>query len=369
MSDNEIILCDETPSLSQVADPSAQKVSKTMRYTVLAIILVMFGLLYAAGKSHSRHQEARIDAKNALNPYALQENLDALERMQQEASQKHARHTTTDDGKKIGNHNAFREALPVEAPIDAELATRMNAPTTFINVDEPALNHTRKNPELAAPLIAGHDANSAFLNAKNSIDSVDAVALPHPEHTLSAGEFIPATLETAINSDLPGMVRALTARDVYALTGQRILIPKGSRLIGQYSSGNIGGVQTRILISWTRVQLPSGVVVTLNSPSADALGRGGQGADSIDSHVVERFSSALLFSVLGASTAIIGVAPQDDFNSATAYRMELANGLQQTARDNLQKNRAIQPTLHLDQGAAINVFVARDLNFYHVARK
>lgn len=357
-------------SISKVAALSGSRiVNKKAARIVGLIILMMMIVLYLTGKGHA-HKKVVDASNNTPNMYTLQENLNALERMQKEALEKQRAHTpnytATTDGLKIGHPKSMRHA-PSRTKMNAELVTRMNAPTTFINVDEPLNHQGHKNPELA-PMMAGTDANSRFLNAKNSIESVDAVALPHPEHTLSAGEFIPATLETAVNSDLPGMVRALTARDVYALTGNRVLIPKGSRLIGQYSSGSVGDAQTRLLVSWTRVQLPNGIVVTLNSPSADSLGRAGQGADAIDRHFIERFSSGFLFSVLGATTATLGVNQTEEFNSASAYRMGLANSLQDSARDSLQQTKRIQPTLHIDQGAAINVFVARDLNFFNVAR-
>ena len=372
MSDNhEETIVDELSNLSKVAvSKNKRMLSKTATIAVLFAFIIILCILYDASHSHNRKKVADT-VNNTPKTHTLQENLTALERMQQEALAKHTpNYTATTDGLKIGEPKTVK-AAPVSHEMKAELVTRMNAPTTFINVDEPVNNQGRKNPELAAnaiPMIAGTDANSAFLNAKNSIESVNAVALPHPDHTLSAGEFIPATLETAVNSDLPGMIRALTSRDVYALTGSRILIPKGSRLIGQYSSGNVSDVQTRLLVSWTRVQLPSGIVVTLNSPSADSLGRGGQGADTIDSHFVERFSSSFLFSVLSATTATLGVNQAEDFNSASAYRIGVANSFQESARDNLQQTRRIQPTLHIDQGANINVFVARDLNFFNVAR-
>ena len=365
MSDNhQMAMIDEVAKLSKVAASSTQRVlNKTAATVGLAILVTMLSLLYFASKSHSRAKVSEASNSNP-NTYTLQENLTALERMQQDILAKSPPMPMPTTPHLDTTHSA--------PEIDAELVTRMNAPTTFINVDEPVSNEGRKNPELAAnatPMIAGNNLNSAFLNAKNSIESINAVALPHPDYTLSAGEFIPATLETAVNSDLPGMVRALTSRDVYALIGSRILIPKGSRLIGQYSSGNVADAQTRLLVSWTRVQLPNGVVVTLNSPSADSLGRGGQGADAIDGHYVERFSTGFLFSILGATTAVLGVNQAEEFNSASAYRMEVANGFQQTARDSLQQTKRIQPTLHIDQGAQINVFVARDLSFFNVARR
>jgi type IV secretion system protein VirB10 len=377
MSDNQhIIAADELSKHSKVNDTVNKRViSKTTRYTVFLVIVLMIGFAYLTSKAHSRHKDNVQATSNTANIYTLQENLTALERMQQEAAiaakKEHTpNYTSTPDGLKIGNPKAIRNAPPPRQEIDSELATRMNAPTTFINVDEPAVNQGHKNPELAAaPIIAAHGSNGEFLNAKNSIDSVEAVALPHPDYTINAGEYIPATLEVAMDSELPGMIRALTSHDVYALTGNRILIPKGSRLIGQYLTGNLVQTQSRFLISWTRVQLPNGIVVTLNSPSTDSLGRAGSEADSIDRHLFERFSSGILFSVLGATTATVGVNSTDEFNSASQYRIAVANSLQESARASLQRNQAIQPDLKKYQGAAIKVFVARDLSFFNVARR
>lgn len=372
---NQPINTNELKHLSQVTLPNSKRaMNKMASFAILMLIVLVMGVFYVASKGHARHRTDLIASNANTNPYTLQENLTALERMQAlDAERKNdaPNYTATTDGKKIGNPSAYRDG-PESQALERELAVRMNAPTTFINVDEPAANNGRKNPELAAnatPMMAGHDNNSAFLNAKNSIEQIDAAALPHPDYMLGAGEFIPATLETAIQSELPGMVRAITARDVYALTGNRILIPKGSRLIGQYSSGSMEPSQARVLISWTRVQLPNGVVATLNSPSSDSLGRSGQGADKIDSHFFERFSSGFLYSILGATTANVGVNSGAEYNSASAYRIAMAGSLQQSASDSLQANRSIQPTLHIDQGAQINVFVARDVSFFHIPRR
>lgn len=353
---------------SQVNESANTRVmSKKARLTVLLVILFMIGFAYLTAKGHARHKETGQAAKSADNPYTLQENLSVIERMQREAAEQRMQRAAPNSQNTEMLQMLHAEPMP-KPDIDAELATRMNAPTTFINVNNPSMNKIRKNPELATPLIAGNDSNSAFLNAKNGVELVNAVVLPHPEYTVAAGEFIPATMETAENSELPGIVRALVARNVYGITGNRILIPKGARLFGQYSSGNTAPTQTRFLISWTRVQLPNGIVVTLNSPSADSLGRGGLGADSVDRHFGERFSTGFLFSILGTTTATLGVNPRDEYNSLSQYRMNAANSMEQSARDSLQQNRTIPNTLHKNQGAEIEVTVARDLDFYNVAR-
>ena len=110
------------------------------------------------------------------------------------------------------------------------------------------------------------------------------------------------------------MARAITTRDVYSLSASILLIPKGSTLVGQFNRSITQG-QSRIFVVWNNLQLANGVIVTLNSPSADAIGRAGQAADTINRHLFERFGNGVLLSVLGAYTATGGVNGQDEYNS------------------------------------------------------
>lgn len=251
--------------------------------------------------------------------------------------------------------------------LTTETLARMNAPSTFFSVSgsdsQPKSKIARNQQE---KVLMGHDANSEFLNQQNDITSVSAKRLPHPSMTVPAGEMIPATLETAINSELAGMVRAITTRDIYALSGDKLLIPKGSTLVGQFNTA-ITQSQSRVFVVWNRLQMTNGVIVTLNSPSSDAIGRAGQAADYIDRHFFERFGSGALLSVLGAYTAMGGVRGQDEYNSMSQYRMNIAGSFQQAANQTIQQDMQTRPTLQVNQGASINVFVAHDLDFYRVA--
>ena len=176
-----------------------------------------------------------------------------------------------------------------------------------------------------------------------------------------------ATLETAINSDLPGTVRAVITSPVYAYTGDAPIIPAGSRLIGQYASiSSNGAASARVFVIWNRVITPNGISIMINSPDSDSLGRSGAAADSVDSHFFKTFGTAILLSVMSASAANSGVSSADQPNSADAYRQSIANSFQQSAQTSLNKNLDIKPTLHVYQGDSINVFVAHDLDLYNV---
>lgn len=248
-----------------------------------------------------------------------------------------------------------------------EILARMNAPSTFFSISSETSNvDVAQHPQ--GKTFVGHDTNSDFLNQQNNITSVTAKQLPHPAFTVPSGEMIPATLETAIHSELAGMVRAITTRDIYALSGNQLLIPKGSTLVGQFNTAITQG-QSRMFVIWNRVQMTNGVIVTMNSPSADSIGRAGLAADYIDSHFFERFGSSALLSILGGYAAMGGVKGQDEYNSIAQYRMSIANSFQQSANQSFQQDMLTRPTLAINQGTTINVFVAHDLDFYRVAKR
>jgi type IV secretion system protein VirB10 len=160
------------------------------------------------------------------------------------------------------------------------------------------------------------------------------------------------------------MVRAIVTQPVYAYEGRTVLIQPGSRLVGQYATlmGN-GAATRRVCIIWNRVITPQGISIMINSLSTDVLGRSGQDANAIDTHFWQIFSNAALLSIIGAGVANVDVASNDQPNSTDAYRQAIANSFQHSASKALNQDLAIQPTLHIYQGTAINVFVAQDVDF------
>jgi type IV secretion system protein VirB10 len=121
--------------------------------------------------------------------------------------------------------------------------------------------------------------------------------------------------------------------------------------------------QSRIFMVWTRLITPSGISIQLGSPGVDSLGVAGIGADEVNRHFWERFGTGSLLSIIGAGAANVGVSAADQENSASAYRTAVANSFAQSANQTLQQNNKIPPTLTINQGKPIIVFVAKDLNF------
>ncbi|HYD37859.1 MAG TPA: TrbI/VirB10 family protein, partial [Allosphingosinicella sp.] len=114
--------------------------------------------------------------------------------------------------------------------------------------------------------------------------------------TVPQGTLIPAVLETALDSTRPGLARAIVSRDVRGFDGSRVLIPRGSRLIGEYRSEVAQG-QKRAMVIWSRLIRPDGVTIAIGSPATDPLGRGGIKA-KVNTHFFERFAGAILQSAL-----------------------------------------------------------------------
>lgn len=252
-----------------------------------------------------------------------------------------------------------------------ELQQRLMAPMLVANAvgDKPVNSFgSSLSPEKKA-LTTFSDPNTLFLQQARvrSEKTIHATHLTALNQIIGEGHVIHALLETAINSDLPGSLRALIDQPVYAEDGSHVLIPSGSRLIGQYKSGMLQG-QSRIFVVWTRVITPNGVSVNLGFRGIDSLGMSGMAADTIDHHFWRQFGNAVLLSVLGAGTSNMGVTNNTPYNAAQAYRMAISNSLNQTAQQTLQQG-IIPPTLWIHQGTPLQVFVAHDVDFSSVKKE
>jgi type IV secretion system protein VirB10 len=225
-----------------------------------------------------------------------------------------------------------------------------------VNVVVPAQGASAGSP--GDPNLSDVDRFSARVGSEE-VEVASARRMSGLDRIIPQGAIIGAVMETALNSDLPGYARAVTQRDVYSFDGSTVLIPAGSRLIGQYKSGVAQG-GSRVFVLWTRLIRSDGVSIDLASPATDELGRGGLGG-KVNRHFLQRFGGAILTSVLTGgisaataalsrgSTVIVGNAGQ-----ATSLATQAT------------QNNDIPPTITTRQGAAVRVFVARDLDFSRV---
>jgi type IV secretory pathway VirB10-like protein len=247
---------------------------------------------------------------------------------------------------------------PTPAPVvrpAADIGQRMRSPALIVDLSTPAAP-TVPEGATQTPQASGGGDNDAFAArlAGAETTSARAGALRNPKFIVPQGAMISAVLETAINSDLPGFVRAVVSRDVTSFDGSRVLIPRGSRLVGQYRSEVAIG-QSRAFVIWTRLLRPDGVSVQLASPGTDPLGRAGLDG-RVDRHYLQRFGPSLLTTAISAAF------------SGSNRSNQLVIGTAQTAASSVSQGEAIKPTVTVAQGTAIQVFVARDLDFSTATR-
>jgi type IV secretion system protein VirB10 len=228
------------------------------------------------------------------------------------------------------------------------------SPTVVFDASElplPAAAAALANEAIGAGPQTGNGAND-FASRIGGVGGAPAAARSdiNPKTTVTQGTMIPAVLETAINTDVPGFVRAVVSQDVRSFDGTRVLVPRSSRLIGQYQSGLQAG-QKRAYVIWTRLIRPDGVSVALASPATGFDGSGGL-PGKVDTHFFQRFGSALLLSVIGGLAA-----------TSSSGASVIVGGGQTAASTALQQNGDISPTIRVRMGEPIRVFTARDLDF------
>lgn len=185
---------------------------------------------------------------------------------------------------------------------------------------------------------------------------VGATRLANPATTVPQGAVIQAVLETALDSNRPGFARAIVSRDVRGFDGSRILIPRGSRLVGEYKA-DIAQGQNRAFVQWQTLTRPDGVQIAVDSPAADPLGRAGV-KGNVNSHFFERFAGAILQSTLDIG---VGIATRKVADGTVI--VGLPGSTQSIGGVTPQ---SIKPTLKVPHGSSVSVFVARDLDFVAV---
>ncbi|MDD9723408.1 TrbI/VirB10 family protein [Sulfitobacter sp. PR48] len=187
-----------------------------------------------------------------------------------------------------------------------------------------------------------------------------AEVIANPSNTVIQGTMIQAVMETALDSSLPGQTRAIISEDVFSYDGSRLLIPRGSRLIGRYRSG-IEIAQKRVTIAWDRIVLPNNQTVQISSFGGDALGRSGV-TGFVDTRFDERFGSAALISIISAAPSVAAAQVEDE---TTADVLEdVGDDLADATDSVISEYLSIGPVIYVDQGARVTVMVDRDLEMF-----
>lgn len=267
------------------------------------------------------------------------------------------------------NNDRNQEPTPLERKQQSNLLA-------FGNVSRAPGGQQQRSAEEIAQQYVNQQTNGGFIGGEEaeradglgaqmkptSLDGSRAGIIADRNMFVTRGTFLDCALETAISSDVPGMTSCRLTRDVYSTSGKVLLLERGSRITGQYQGGLQRG-KARIFVLWTRVETPNGVVVNLDSPGTDSLGRSGH-SGYIDSHFWQRFGGAIMLSLIDD----IGTYAANQASGSSSGNNQIQfGGTAETARDAagiaLENSINIPDTLLKHQGEHINVFVARDLDF------
>ncbi|WP_299959308.1 TrbI/VirB10 family protein [uncultured Roseobacter sp.] len=204
------------------------------------------------------------------------------------------------------------------------------------------------------------ERQEAFLDREvdRRTTAADRLQAPLSPYVLLAGSVIEAALLTGLRSDLPGQITAQVTTNVYdSPTGQFLLIPQGSRLLGEYDSRVATG-QSRLLLAWTRLILPDGRSIVLErQPGTDEAGYAGL-EDRVDNHWGRVFVAAGLATVLNIG---LETGQDNDSDIARAIREGTQDTIGRTGEEIVRRQLQILPTLTIRPGFAVRVMVTRDL--------
>ncbi len=214
-------------------------------------------------------------------------------------------------------------------------------------------------PPLTAASSNTPDGLASLLKTETTA-AARARVLPTQRLLLPKGAFIDCTLETAIDSTLPGLATCVTATDTFSADGTVVLLDRGTKLIGE-TRGQVQQGAARVFVLWSEARTPTGVVVPLDSPGADELGRSGLPGE-VDRHFWQRFGAAILISTIDGAVQA-SVQSSSKGSGTVIYN---PSGAQDVMSEVLKSTVNIAPSVRKNNGDRIQVLVARDVDFSSV---
>lgn len=358
---------------------------------IIILVIILFAIFYAAlvrkqaqQKSNQVQQEEQVQTDSNNNPNTN----NFLKALEESSKNKIKAEKKIEDIKK---EEALKELPPIQiqpvTPVVNNSLPQVENPQKNINDKELQLKRdlvlkallSKSKLELNTENPSKKNVNTSNgINTNSNTDQAQEEFLkktqtqgylqqekqkPISKYELKAGWVIPATLITGLNSDLPGEVLAQVSQNVYdTATGKYLLIPQGTKLVGNYSSNVIYG-QERILTAWTKLIYPNGD--TLNLEKMGGIDQEGYSGfnDQVNNHYVRIFGSAFLLSSITA-----GIALADGDNRGQEYETnsdkaisQAINQFSQVGAEIIRKNLNIAPTLEIRPGYKFNIFVTKDI--------
>lgn len=209
---------------------------------------------------------------------------------------------------------------------------------------------------------AAISASERFLRGgANRTEAIRAEFIGDPGRTVLQGTLIEATLTNAISSQIEGNVAATVSRDVWSFDMTNVVIPRGSKLFGRYSS-DIARGQRRVMVAWDRVVTPDGQSAELSAYGADRIGRSGM-TGRVNTHTLSRFAAAAAVSIISAAPAVLAAAMEKEQNDEISRETaeNIGGNMSETVASMMQDYIDIPTTISIDQGAVVTVVVNADL--------
>lgn len=246
-----------------------------------------------------------------------------------------------------------------QAPIDRRLTGAV-----FIGISQatrdggaPAASMSRTDLDAGRHLAAAAGASTLESTLTPSVlPASEARVLPSRHLLLPKGTPVDCTLETAIDTSLAGFTTCITAIDTFSADGSVVVLERGSKLFGE-TRGEVRRGSARVFVLWTEARTPTGVIVPLESPGTDALGRSGL-PGQVNRHFFERFGAAILVSVIDG--AVQAAAQSQQGEGAVVVQPSTSSGV---LTEVLRQTIGIPPTVLVHQGDRIQVMAARDVDF------
>lgn len=270
---------------------------------------------------------------------------------------------------------ADAETLPPLPPLPSQTTAEDALPVLPENADVSSLEEDPTSRRQNGGNLVLSEGESAPPTSVFKVETGSVSQLSQTDYLLTRGTYIRCVLETRIVSDLPGLASCIVTEPVYSMNGSRILIPKGSKVSGQYKLESLES--GRVGVVWERVLTADGLDIALVSPGVDGLGASGH-KGHIDRHWGSRITAAVLISMIGDAVQIASDHHVSDRSRTTTsisgitgtvvtqtnpYQSQTASTIQELARSALQNAANRQATVTINQGELINIYAARDIDF------
>lgn len=342
-------------------DPIDSRSLSSGKKTILFLVIVFAGLIlfYIQSGKQPAPQKQEEETQRAINFPAHNANLDLADppALNEPPPPPEEKETIT-----VSDFTNERPSLFVEAEqADPVIERKMKSGFSKLSISASSMTTQSSTTSTSTENGSIQTNKQQSLNYDGQgVARVSASRIPNRSLIITQGAKIQCTLETALDSTVPGMTSCIIGEDVYSADGKVRLIDRGSKLNGRYESDLKQG-KARIAILWERLETPEGVLVNLSSPSTDVLGR--SGADGyIDKHFWDRFSNAIMLSLIS-----------DAFQYANSRKSgresplsDTEESAQEMAQTTLEHEIDISPTLHKNHGEPIMVFLNKDLSFEQV---